>query len=276
MPEIQQIATAELIKAFHPQNPRDHNREEIEARSHNLLWYGWLEVGVSINPANNYLVSGHGTVLSVNWLAHRSTAWFDDQLDLWQKRNKVWSLVGKDDLTWLTESRARFCCEYWQECPTHTVRLSEPMHDAMMSALNLSKRESPIDPQKLATLLAAMGQDGIKDAGITHDRQIELLEKFKSTLSDNAIKPFLETDLKSSSTQNMGDMPDDENDDLEDREDEEEQEDEEPDSYPVVEKYALRVSLPWSMRKKWSAMKFDNGIIKDTEAFLKMHKAFCQ
>lgn len=272
---IQYFATTDLLKAFHPDNPREHRREEIERRSLNLLWYGWLEIGIALNDLNQKLISGHGTVLSANWLLSQSSLWFDNQLDAWQKRNKVWKLTQKANLEWLEKARERFSPEYWQTCPVRTIELTDPLHEAMMASLNLSKKQSPDDPKRLAALLSTMGFDDVKDSGISSDRQADLLQKYKLTVADKAEEIAKNTDLRAFGFDDQADDDEGEYDEGEYESDNEtESSNYDPEPSPVIERVALAITLPWLLRKRWSSYKLEHGIIKDTDAFLKLHEAF--
>jgi hypothetical protein len=281
---IDWMPTANLLQQFHPGNPRDHGRAEIEQRAINMLWYGWLEIGISLNSTNNKLVSGHGTVKSADYLRVQSAQWFDTQLDQWQKRNKVWTKTSAADKAELEKARFRFSPQYWELCPVKIVDLTEPYHDALMANLNLSKRESPEVPDRLAKLIATMDYDNIKDAGISDDRKADLLQKYKLTMSDRAAdvaKNTVVAGLKPDKV--VSDVDDD--DEVEYAGDEEYEGDDGEDDLgsgdyaiappPLVqEKVALNITLEWMKRKKWSSLKLEQGHSKDTECFLKEHAAF--
>ena len=272
MPRIQTdwLPTEQLMTAFHPLNPIQHEVEgDVKDLALSLLEGGWVEP-ITLNQRNGRLVGGHGRVEAANWLMQQSESWFEH-------RSQMWTAYHEGGVS----DEERFTSEYWQKALVLLVDLSEPEHEAMLIRLNDTESQGKDDPEKLKALLSQLPGRlkqlaGYREAIAPEPQPTEEFQDKQRFESSGAID-YRVADAPDPDTAEYasGDVteyhdPDEEGEWIED----EEEEPAEPKAPPPVR--ALSVSLTWAQWKLWNTWKRENDISKDTDAFVKGHDAYLE
>ena len=161
MSEVLRLATTEVIKRFHPENPREHTEEhDLPWIRESLLDFGWLtypSIQQNLDGSLGYLISGHGRVMGADWLSQQDDDFFTSEWNRWIKA------TGRDKIA--TKHQGRFCGKYWSEVPVIPTTLDDLSQKSALLRLNNTSHDGRDDPGKIAAILAQMPKRQIKAAG---------------------------------------------------------------------------------------------------------------
>lgn len=279
-PAVDWLSTDELLAAFHPLNPNEHDELDVERTARSLLDAGWVEP-ITLNRLNRIIVGGHGRVMAADWLRQQSQAWFDHQYQRWEQ---VYAALEDD--------RLRFSPDWWQKCLVLEVELDDRTHEAMLMRLNDTESQGVDDPQKLRSLLSSLPalsrslagheapaepapgaefpQSSVEAATDYQDKQ----HFERSDATDYRVKDAPEPDTAEHFSGDVTTYEGEPDEDWQPELEEDEERQGKPAKTPPPVR-AIAVSLTWSEWKKWNAWKKAQGIARDTDAAVH-HAAFTE
>ena len=159
--EVLWLATTEIIRRFHPENPRDHTEEhDLPWIRESLLDFGWLTyptIQQNLDGSLGYLISGHGRAIGADWLSQQDDDFFSTEWNRWIKA------TGRDKIAKLHQNR--FCADYWSKAPVIPTTLDELSQKSALLRLNNTSHDGQDDPGKIAAILAQMPKRQIQSAG---------------------------------------------------------------------------------------------------------------
>lgn len=174
-PTVTVVPTDDLLKRFHPENPKDHDPEgDIQFIAQSLLEIGWATT-LTLQENGN-LLGGHGRVLAADWLRSQSQEWFDHQFKKWCSK------PGRSAIELL--HKQRFCPEYWENCPVWTLTLDETTQKSTLIRLNNTQRDGKDNPERLAALLAKLPREQKEHAGWDEDAANKFMASFRARQSE--------------------------------------------------------------------------------------------
>jgi len=145
------MPTSALMGVLNPENPQMHSEDDdLPKIRHSLLHFGWAQYPTKQIDGDEvgYLLSGHGRVMSADFLSKQPQEWFDKEWEKWQKQG--------DRKGSAESNKIRFNPDYWKKCPVIPVDLDLESQKALMIRLNDTQSDGKADPAMVAKLLAAM------------------------------------------------------------------------------------------------------------------------
>lgn len=188
MSETLILSTAEVLKKFHPENPREHSEEnDLPWIRDSLLDFGWLiypTIQQNLDGSFGHLLSGHGRVQGAEWLGEQDDDFFLKEWERWLKGD------GREKVA--ARHQGRFCSDYWHKIPLVPVTLDELSQKSALLRLNNTSHDGRDDPGKIAAILAQMPKRQIKTAGWDSSTANSFMNAFlirKSEEPDEDIDP---------------------------------------------------------------------------------------
>lgn len=174
-PTVTVVPTTDLLKRFHPENPKEHDQDtDVQFIAQSLLEIGWATT-LTLQE-NGSLLGGHGRVLAADWLRSQSQEWFDHQFKKWCSK------PGRSAIELL--HKQRFCPEYWENCPVWTLTLDETTQKSTLIRLNNTQRDGKDNPERLAALLAKLPREQKEHAGWDEEAANKFMASFRARQSE--------------------------------------------------------------------------------------------